>query len=119
MGCGIDEVAESRDGCRQTNSRAIESANEDLGVRVEGACDVDVVGDKLAQPVSAEIATFRTGTRDGYISAASTTSIFDTVTTTVIILVKAYAEKNRPLPVKMVIYRSSLAPTSLINSDRR
>lgn len=37
---------------------------------VEGVCDIEVIGDEVAEPVTREIRSFRLRPGDGYIGAA-------------------------------------------------
>lgn len=48
----IDEVGETQQSGGEPNSRPVEGGDEDLGVRVKGLRDVEVVGDKVAQPLA-------------------------------------------------------------------
>lgn len=49
----VDEVREGDEGGGEADGGAVECHDEDLGVGVEGAGDVDVVGDEAAEDVAA------------------------------------------------------------------
>lgn len=47
MRCGVDEVGEAGQGGREPDDGPVERDDEDFRVRVEGLCDVEVVGDEV------------------------------------------------------------------------
>lgn len=47
---GVDEVGEGDEGGGEADGGAVERGHEDVGVRVEGVGDVEVVGDKGLEP---------------------------------------------------------------------
>lgn len=49
----VDEVRVRDQGGGESDHRPVQSDDEDLGVRVEGLCDVQVEGDKGAKPPAA------------------------------------------------------------------
>lgn len=51
----VDEVGECDQGGGETDGGTVECGYEDLGVRVEGMCDVEVVGDEVLEPVAANV----------------------------------------------------------------
>lgn len=55
---GVDEVAEGDEGCGETDRWAIEGGDQDLWMGVKGVGDVEVVRDKVAQPLSAHVWIF-------------------------------------------------------------
>lgn len=55
MRCGVDEVAKGRQCGGQTNCGSVQGDDENLGVVVEGICDVEVVGDEIADDLAAGI----------------------------------------------------------------
>jgi hypothetical protein len=46
----VDEVGEGDEGGGEADCRAVERGDEDLGVRVEGVRDVQVIGDEGFEP---------------------------------------------------------------------
>lgn len=51
----VDEVAEGGDGGGEADGRAVERADEEFGVRVEGVGDVEVVGYEGLEPGAADV----------------------------------------------------------------
>ena len=70
MRSAVDEVGEGDEGGGEADGGAVESRDEDLRVRVEGVCDVEVVGDEGAEPVFAEVGAFGEGAGDADVGAA-------------------------------------------------
>jgi hypothetical protein len=72
-GYGVDEVSEGDQGGAEPNDRAVQPDNEDLGVLIEGARDVEVVGDEGAQPIQvrASLDVGGGGFADGDVGAAA------------------------------------------------
>jgi len=54
---GVDEVGEANQSRRETDSRAVESGHEDLGVGVEGLGDVEVVCHEGLEPLLVRVHT--------------------------------------------------------------
>jgi hypothetical protein len=54
----VDEVGEGNKGGGETNGGAVECCDEDFGVRVEGLCDVQVVGYKALEPMAVYVFAF-------------------------------------------------------------
>lgn len=57
----VDEVGEGRQRRREADCRPVERRDEDLGVAVEGAREVQVVGDEGAEPVLVWVRGWRVG----------------------------------------------------------
>jgi hypothetical protein len=110
----VDEVAERDQRGGKTNSGPVERGDEDLGMRVEGVGDVEVVCDEGFEPGLALVdgaGVF--GAAEGDICAAgvrvSGLRVLLGFTWWVFVVAGAvtYAEKNRPLPVNTVMKTSS------------
>ena len=67
---GVDEVRESSEGCAEADGWAVQSCNEDLGVRVEGLGGVEVVGDEGGEPLLVGVGAGLGGAGDAYVGAA-------------------------------------------------
>lgn len=68
---GVDEVGEGDEGGGEADRGAVQRRDEDLGVVVEGAGDVDVVGDEAADEVAAGgAAEVAAGAGDGHVRSA-------------------------------------------------
>lgn len=50
---GINKIREGDEGGGEADGRAVEGGDEDFGVRVEGVCDVEVVGYEAAEDLFA------------------------------------------------------------------
>lgn len=68
VGRGVDEVGEGDQGGGETDGGAIERRHQDLGVRVEGVGDVQVVGDEALEPEAALVIIVGLLAADGDIS---------------------------------------------------
>ena len=68
-GC-VDEVGMGDQRGRKTNGRAVQRSDEDLGVRVKGVGDVEVVGHKSAKRPFTTVLRFR-GRKCIHIGAAA------------------------------------------------
>ena len=55
MRCAVDEVAECNKSGRETDRGAIKGGDEDLGMCVECAGDVEIVGDEVLEPVMSHL----------------------------------------------------------------
>ena len=53
MRSGVDEIRECDEGGGKADGGAVQSRDEDLGVCVEGLCDVEIVGDEALEPEAA------------------------------------------------------------------
>ena len=100
MRSSVDEVRKCNEGGRESNRRAIECSDEDLGVGVEGVGDFEVVGYKTSQGLAAEIRSFCNLPGGSDIGSA-----IGLVSKLVILelLKNTRAEKKRPLPVRTVM----------------
>lgn len=62
---GVDEVGEGDEGCGETDCWAVECGDEDLGVVVHGAGEVEVVDDEgtgdFSPGVAAQVAAWSGG----------------------------------------------------------
>ena len=68
-GC-VDEVGEGDEGGGEADGGAVESGDEDFGVRVEGVCYFEVVGDEVFEGVAADVDVGGEGAGDCYVGAA-------------------------------------------------
>lgn len=69
-GRGVDEVGVGDEGGGEADDGAVEADDEDFGVRVKGLRDVEVEGDKGAQPELADVGGgVGVGARDGDVGA--------------------------------------------------
>lgn len=50
MWSGVDEVRHADKSCRDADDGAIEGSDEDLAMRVEGLCDVEIVRSEGLEP---------------------------------------------------------------------
>lgn len=53
MGGGVDKVGVGDQGGRKANGRTVECDNQNLGVRVEGAGNVKIIGNESANQLAA------------------------------------------------------------------
>lgn len=65
----VDEVRVRDQGGRETDDGPVERRDEDLGVRVEGVGDLEVVGDEVAQGLAADVGVWGGGAADGDVGA--------------------------------------------------
>jgi len=49
----VDEIRKGDKGCGEPDDGAVERDDKDLGMGVEGAGDIDIVGDEAAEDVAA------------------------------------------------------------------
>ena len=68
-GC-VDEVGEGDEGGGEADGGAVEGGDEDFGVRVEGVCYFEVVGDEVFEGVAADVDVGGEGAGDCYVGAA-------------------------------------------------
>lgn len=111
---GVDKVGEGDESGGEADGGPVERGDEDLGVRVEGVCDVEVVGDEGFEPHLALVGGGGVDLRaKGYVCAAVGISVSIRGSLGEV-EGEAYAEKNRPFPVRTVMNTSSRSATSFI-----
>jgi hypothetical protein len=88
-------------------------------VRIEGLGEVEVVGDGLAEAVAPEVGVGGRLAGDGDVGAADVLVSIDwSMRSGLVVIVKTYALKNRPLPMRIVVETSSWESTSRRRWDR-
>lgn len=76
MGHGVDEVREAGEGGRETDGGAVERDDEDLGMRVEGVRDEQVVGEEAPDQSLPGVDRRGGFARDANVGAAGGLSVF-------------------------------------------
>ena len=67
---GVDEIGERDESGGEADCGPVESGDEDFGVRVEGVCYFEVVGDEVFEGVAADVDVGGEGAGDCYVGAA-------------------------------------------------
>lgn len=70
MWSGVDEVAEGDEGGGEADGGAVKGSDEDFGVRVEGVCDEEVVGDEGLEHFAADIGRWGECSGDSHVGTA-------------------------------------------------
>ena len=71
MRSSVDEVAEGDESGGETDCRAVESGDEDFGVRVEGVCYFEIVGHEGSEGFAADVGAGGEGAGYGYVGATA------------------------------------------------
>lgn len=103
----VYEIREPRQRGREAYDGPVERRDEDLGVRVEGLCGVEVVGDEGGEPLLVGVDAGLGGAGDAYVGAAGNNSSVHQSINRYKWLARAYALKKRPLAVNTVTEMSS------------
>jgi hypothetical protein len=105
----VDKVREAGQRSREANCRAIERNDKDLGMRIKGMCDKQVAGNEATESCSLKIGIlFLLSAAAIDVGAAGNDQLLRAGR----IQETAYAEKNRPLPVRTVMEISGSFATS-------